>query len=87
VLGINTAGQENHWKVFRDYFLNPTLDGHEPPPLKEICRRYGLTSEKTASNMVITVKRRFQRLLRKHLRSIVSSDAEAEEELRDFLKT
>jgi hypothetical protein len=26
-------------------------------------------------------------LLRKHLRSTVSSDTEAEEELRDFLKT
>jgi DNA-directed RNA polymerase specialized sigma24 family protein len=81
------AGQEIHWQVFRDHFLHPTLDGREPPPLKEICQRYGLNSEKIASNMVITVKRRFQRLLKKHLRSTVSSDAEAEEELKDFLKT
>jgi len=82
-----SAGQDTHWQVFRDHFLHPTLDGREPPPLKEICRRYGLTSEKTASNMVITVKRRFQRLLIKHLRSTVSSDTKAEEELRDFLET
>jgi DNA-directed RNA polymerase specialized sigma24 family protein len=81
------AGQEMHWQVFRDHFLHPTLDDREPPPLKEICQRYGLNSEKIASNMVITVKRRFQRLLRKHLRSTVSSDTEAEEELKDFLKT
>jgi hypothetical protein len=81
------AGQETHWQVFRDYLLYPTLEGHDPPPLKEIRRRYGLASERTASNMVITVKRRFQRLLRKHLRSTVSSDAEADEEFRDFLET
>lgn len=81
------AGQETHWQVFRDHFLNPTLEGRQPPPLKEIHRRYGLASEKIASNMVITVKRRFKRVLRKHLRSTVSSDAEADEELRDILDT
>ena len=81
------AGQETHWQVFRDHLLHPTLEGREPPSLKELRQRYGLDSEKTASNMVITVKRRFQRMLRKHLRSTVSSDAEADEELRDFLET
>jgi RNA polymerase sigma-70 factor (ECF subfamily) len=81
------TGQQIHWQVFRDHFLHPTLDGREPPLLKEMCQRYDIKSEKTASNMVITVKRRFQRLLKKHLRSTVSSDAEADEELRDFLGT
>jgi DNA-directed RNA polymerase specialized sigma24 family protein len=81
------ANQETHWQVFREQLLRPTLDGREPPSLKELCHRYGLASEKTASNMVITVKRRFQRLLKKHLRSTVGSDAEAEEELRDILET
>jgi hypothetical protein len=37
--------------------------------------------------MVITVKRRFQRLLRKRLRSMVSSDTEADEEMQEILKT
>lgn len=81
------AGQETHWHVFRDHLLRPTLEGREPPALRELCQHYSLASEKTASNMVITVKRRFQRLLRKHLRSTVSSDAEADEELRDILET
>jgi DNA-directed RNA polymerase specialized sigma24 family protein len=81
------ADQKTHWQVFRDHLLRPTLEGHEPLPLEELRRRYGLVSKKTASNMVITVKRRFQRVLKKHLRSTVSSDAEAEEELRDILKT
>ena len=81
------AGQETHWQVFRDQLLRPTLEGREPPPLRELCQRYSLPSEKTASNMVITVKRRFQRVLKKHLRSTVSSEAEADEELRDILET
>jgi hypothetical protein len=37
--------------------------------------------------MVITVKRRFQRVLKKHLRSTVASEAEANEELQDILRT
>ena len=81
------TGQETHWQVFCDHLLDPTLEGREPPSLKELCHRYGLASEKTASNMVITVKRRFQRVLRKYLRSTVSSDAEADEELHDILET
>ena len=81
------AAQQIHWQVFRDQLLHPTLEGREPPSLKEISKRYDLSSDKTASNMVITVKRRFQRLLRKHLRSTVSSDDEANEEFRDFLET
>jgi len=81
------AGQETHWQVFRDHLLRPTLEGREPPSLKELCQHYGLASEKTASNIVITVKRRFQRVLRQYLRSTVRSDAEADEELRDILET
>jgi RNA polymerase sigma-70 factor (ECF subfamily) len=83
----SSAGQETHWHVFRDHLLRPTLEGCEAPPLKELCQRYSIASEKTASNMIITVKRRFQRLLRKRLRSTASSDVEADEELRDILQT
>lgn len=82
-----SCGQEMHWQLFRDHLLRPTLEGRKPPPLKELCQRYGLVSEKTVSNMVVTVRRRFQRTLKKHLRSTVNSDAEADEELQDILKT
>jgi RNA polymerase sigma-70 factor (ECF subfamily) len=81
------SGQATHWQVFRDHLLHPMLDGTHAPSLKELCHRYGIDSEKTASNMVVTVKRRFQRMLKKHLRSTVSTDAEADEELQDILQT
>jgi len=81
------GGQELHWQVFQDRLLRPVLEGRDAPPLQELCRRYDIDSEKTASNMVITVKRRFQRLLKKHLRSTVHSEAEANEEFQDILQT
>ena len=82
-----SCGQQIHWQLFRDHLLRPTLEGRESPPLQELCQHYGIDSEKTASNMIITVKRRFQRMLKEHLRSTVSSDTEAQEELQDILQT
>jgi DNA-directed RNA polymerase specialized sigma24 family protein len=81
------SGQQVHWQLFRDHLVRPTLEGRDSPPLQELCRRYGLTSEKTAANMIITVKRRFQRTLKEHLRNTVSSETEAQEELQDILQT
>ena len=81
------AGQEVHWQIFRDHLLHPILKGEEPQALQELCERYGVPSEKTAANMIITVKRRFQRTLKEHLRSTVRSKAEAQEELQDILQT
>lgn len=80
------SGQDLHWQLFREHLVRPTLEGTAPLALKELCQRYGVTSEKTVSNMVITVKRRFQRTLQQHLRSTVSSDTEAEEELQEILQ-
>lgn len=81
------SGQQVHWQLFRDHVLHPILEGRESPPLRELCQHHSVESEKTASNMIITVKRRFQRAIRNHLRSTVSSDSEADEELRDILQT
>ena len=82
-----SCGQQTHWQIFQEGLVAPILEGTKPPPLKDLCRRYGVASEKTASNMIITVKRRFQRTLREQLRSTVRSEAEADEELQDFLQT
>ncbi len=80
-------GLEIHWNAFEARILRPALENNPPPSLTEICEQYSIASEVKASNMVITVKRRFQAALRKHLRSTVASDEEAEEELLDMLKT
>ena len=50
------------------------------------CQRYGIADGITVSNMAVTVKRRLQKVLRRHLRDSVTSDAEIDEELQDVVR-
>ena len=79
-------GKTVHWHVFHDRILEPIMEKVEPPSMTEICRRYGLESETKASNMMVTVKRRFQTVLRNHLRSLVVSEDQVEEELAEIMR-
>lgn len=78
-------GLEIHWQAFRDRVLQPTLGNRKPPALKELCARYGIKDERQASNMIITIKRRFQAQLQRNLRLTVASEAGLEDELNDIL--
>jgi len=75
-------GQTVYWHVFRQRILAPIMDGQEVPSLPELCQKYDIESPRVASNMVVTVKRRFRSILREHLRSTVTSDDEIDDELR-----
>lgn len=69
-----------HWCVFRDRVLNPIMERDTPPSLREITARYDLSDESKASNMIVTVKRRFQVTFKRHLRKSVVSDDSVKEE-------
>ena len=73
-----------HWQIFRDRTLRPIMEGRDAPSLELVCREYGVSDTAKASNMILTVKRRFQTLIRQHLRDLVMSDSEAEEELQEI---
>jgi len=77
---------ETHWHVFHDRIVQPLLNNSKPPSLPEICDRYGVEDQKKASNMIITVKRRFQAALRQYLRSTVASESEMDDELREIMR-
>ena len=79
-------GMETYWFAFRDRIVEPILKGLEPSSLKKICSNYDIKDERTASNMVVTVKRRFKAVLKKNLRSTVISENQINEELQDILK-
>jgi len=79
-------GMQTYWYVFRDRVVQPTLKNLEPPSLKEICARYGIEDQSKASNMIVTVKRRFQAALKKNLRTTVVSESQMDEELKEMLK-
>ena len=80
-------GKTVHWHLFHDRVLAPITDRADPVPLAEICARYGIEDQAKASNMIVTVKRRFQNLLREHLRKSVMCDellADELDEIRRF---
>jgi len=79
-------GKTVHWHVFHDRVLDPIMEKTNPPSMKEICRKYAIESEVTASNMMVTVKRRFQTALRNHLRGLVVSAELIDEELAEIMR-
>ena len=77
-------GKTVHWHLFYDRVLAPITDRTDALSLIEICGKYGIEDEAKASNMIVTVKRRFQRLLREHLRRSVMSDDLLVDELEEM---
>jgi len=80
------TGRTAHWGIFQATVVAPILEDAEAPSLAELCEQYDIKSEKKASNMAITVKRRFATALRSHLRQFVQSDAEVEDEFRSLVE-
>ncbi len=77
-------GKNTHWNVFQDRVLQPIMKGIAPPSLKEICNTYKIKDDAKASNMIVTVKRRFQAALMKSLRESVLTDEQVDDELADL---
>jgi len=80
----NEDGKSIHWQVFYDRILKPVIDGIKPPSLKDICVKYGIEDDAKASNMIVTVKRRFQSALKKLLRDSVVSEEQVNGELEEI---
>lgn len=78
-------GLQAHWKIFNLRIVQPVLSGIEPLSMRELCTRYEISSESTASNMLVTVKRRFKAALRRNVRATVLSDDDVDGELREIL--
>jgi hypothetical protein len=77
-------GLSTHWYVFNDRVVEPLTSRTDPPPLSVICECYGIAEPSKASNMIVTVKRRFQDALRRRLRQSVLSDDGVREELGEL---
>ena len=82
----NADGKKLHWQVFHDRILQPILENCPAPSLTEICDKYSVEDERKASNMIVTVNRRFRASLKRHLRRSVTSDDEVDEELQELMK-
>jgi RNA polymerase sigma-70 factor (ECF subfamily) len=73
-----------HWQVFRDRIVLPILNRTEALSMKEICNKYDIEEAIKASNMITTVKRLFQTVLKQHIRNSVMSDEDTSDELEQI---
>jgi len=78
-------GEGIHWEVFWLRVLAPIMEDTAPPSLPEICGQLHIPNVARASNMIVTVKRRFRAALARHVRPLVGSDSEVDAEIRDLL--
>jgi RNA polymerase sigma-70 factor (ECF subfamily) len=80
------TGKKKHWEVFHAKILTPIIDNQNNPSLKDLCKRYNIENEAKASNMIITIKRCFKRILEDNLRRFVRTDSEIEDEFNELLR-
>jgi RNA polymerase sigma-70 factor (ECF subfamily) len=78
-------GMELHWQIFYERVARPTLSNLPAPSLTEVCKRYDIEDPGKASNMILTVKRRFQAVLKQYIRSTVVSEDRIPEEAEEIL--
>lgn len=77
-------GKSVHWHIFWDRVAAPIMNETAPPSLEDLCHKFGIAETAKASNMIVTVKRRFQSALKQFLRNSVTSDEETKEELAEI---
>ena len=79
-------GMQLHWKLFHSRIVQPIMGNQSLPSITMLCETYGIEDSKKASNMIITVKRRFQTVLIRYVRSTVLSEEQTREELNNLLQ-
>jgi len=79
------AGQLTHWEVFREQVLDPIWSDRPAAPIEQVAGRLGIAHVKIAHNMIVTVKRRFRRVLEDRVRSQVAREDDIDQEIRDLI--
>jgi hypothetical protein len=74
------------WLVFESCILGPSLHATTPGPRDELVAQLGLDGPKALSNLLVTARRKFARLLMEVIAQYSRSPAEVHEELLDLRK-
>lgn len=77
-------GKSLYWRLFSERVLIPLQCRDPAPSLEELCRKHGVENVRTASNMIVTIRRTLQKALIQYLRTATGSDEEALDELREI---
>ena len=80
-----SAGREDIWGVFNYRVLKPVLENEDAVPYKELVDTFDFRSPSQASNVLVTAKRKFKRLLRGVIKEYAGDESNVESEI-DSLK-
>ena len=72
------------WGVLEARILGPIFGDSPPMPYEELVAKFGLRSPSEASNLLITAKRMFARVLREVVRETVTDETEVEAEILEL---
>ncbi len=70
------GGLTIHWALFERRLLTPIIEEVEAPALADLLAEYELPNVLKASNMIITVKRRFRTILERTVEKYTDADAD-----------
>ena len=80
------GGLKTHWELFHERVVRPILGGQPAPSLADLCESHGIEDAKKASNIIVTLKRRFRNSLLQHVRRTVLAKDQALDELEELLQ-
>jgi hypothetical protein len=83
---MSDGGRRELWTVFETCALAPLFDNAEAPPLKVVAEQLGLNSPQQVSNLLVTAKRTFARVLGTIVGEYAQDADEIDLELRDLWK-
>jgi RNA polymerase sigma-70 factor (ECF subfamily) len=78
-------GMEIHWTLFYERVVRPVLDDQTPPSVAHLCQAHGIENTQKASNMIVTVKRRFRAALEQTVRRTLLDGEQAPDEIEELL--
>ena len=76
--------RKDYWGVFEARVLLPIISGKKPVSLPCLCKKYKITNESRASNMVITIKRRLKKALERNMKKFGEDSLTKSEQIEDF---
>lgn len=74
------------WGVFEQRVLKPMLEDEPPMDYDQLCKQYDLRSVTQASNVLVTAKRMFIRVLREQIAQYEPDEDAIDEEIGELMK-
>jgi RNA polymerase sigma-70 factor (ECF subfamily) len=77
-------GKVMHWDIFQNRILKPCLTGAAPTPHEELAEKWGLRGLPQVSNLLVSAKRSFAKMLLDNVRATLPKGASASNELNEL---